>query len=194
MIQTSPDPKMELRRHARVVRADAASRLGVSAGEALADQADGLELAPGAVVAGYWPLADEIDPRPLMRALAARGHPLALPVVVGRETPLEFRSWSPDDPLDAGPHGTRHPPTSAERVTPDVVLVPLLCFDAKGFRLGYGGGYYDRTLAALRRARPVLAVGLAFAAQRVEAVPAEAWDQGLDKIATEQGVVTVEQA
>ncbi|RAU22189.1 5-formyltetrahydrofolate cyclo-ligase [Paramagnetospirillum kuznetsovii] len=190
--KTTLDPKTRLRAAATAKRAEAARLLGPAAAEALAALALGIPA--GAVVAGYWPLDTEIDPRPLMTSLAASGYELALPVVVGRDRPLAFRAWSPGDELEAGPHGTRHPPAGAAVLRPSVVLTPLLAFDAKGFRLGYGGGYYDRTLALLRSDGQVMAIGLAYSAQRVDAVPAEAWDQKLDKIATELGVIAVEQA
>ena len=163
--------------------------MGPAAALALAGLADRLFIPAGAMVAGYWPLSDEIDPLPLMRALAGRGCGLALPVVVQKAAPLEFRVWEPEGILEPGPHGTRHPPSSAPVVIPDVVLVPLLAFDRRGFRLGYGGGYYDRTLARLRRDGPVAAIGLAFAVQEVDEVPAGPWDQSLERIATEQGVI-----
>lgn len=185
--------KTQLRSQAARLRAEAAGRLGSSAGQALARLAPRLAIPPDAVVAGYWPLGDEIDPRPLMTTLAQAGCRLCLPVVVGRDRPLAFRAWSPDEDLESGPHGTRHPPDGAPVLRPSVVLTPLLAFDGKGFRLGYGGGYYDRTLAGLRHDGAVLAIGLAFSAQRVETVAAEAWDQRLDKIATETGVIVVEQ-
>lgn len=161
---------------------------------ALATLAPALGIAPGAVVAGYWPLGDEIDPLPLMAELARSGCRLALPAVVAAASPLEFRSWSLGTPLELGPHRTRHPPASAGQVVPDVVLVPLLAFDSRGFRLGYGGGYYDRTLAGLRAAGGFRAIGLAFAAQKIARVPDDGWDQALDMIVTEGGVVTLEQA
>ncbi|MGF1461971.1 MAG: 5-formyltetrahydrofolate cyclo-ligase [Maricaulaceae bacterium] len=130
-----------------------------------------LQGVPGRVVAGYWPLGSEIDPRPLMAALADRGARLALPVVAAAQAPLVFRDWSPGTALEPGPNGTHHPPPSAAQVRPDWVLVPLLGFDSRGVRLGYGGGYYDRTLAALRSEGAVTAVGLAYAGQAVARAP-----------------------
>jgi len=183
-----PLSKTELRRIARRTRRDAMARLGTAAGRALAGLAAGLGLPDGAVLAGYWPLEGEIDPVPLMEALAARGHTLALPAVTETGGILEFRRWIPGESLEDGPHGTRHP-ADAPAVTPNALLVPLLAFDRRGFRLGYGGGYYDRTLAGLRRNGEVVAVGLAFAAQEVESVPTDPWDIPLDLIATEQGVI-----
>lgn len=138
---------------------------------------------PGAVIAGYWPIGDELDLRPLLAALAATGAQVALPVVVERRAPLDFRLWRADDALEPGAHGTWHPPLSAPAVVPTLLLVPLLAFDDDGWRLGYGGGYYDRTLAALKPG--IIAVGVGYAAQRVEKLPHDERDQRLDWILTE---------
>ena len=140
-------------------------------------------LAPGATVSGYWPFADEIDPRPLMVALCARGHPLCLPVAKAGE-PLSFRAWTPGSELEAGVFDTRVPPPQSPVLRPDCLIVPLLACDREGFRLGYGGGYYDRTLAALAGA---LAVGVGFAFQRVERLPRGAHDRRLDWLVSEAG-------
>ncbi len=145
---------------------------------------------PGTVVAGYWPLGREIDPRPLMLALAGRGHPLVLPVTGKRGTPLVFRRFRFGDRLDAGPFGTRQPGTGAEALSPDVLLVPVVAFDAAGVRIGHGAGYYDATLAVLRSRGKVIALGCGHAAQRAEHLPAGPHDQRLDAIATEHGVLT----
>lgn len=188
---TEPIPplsKTDLRRQARQRRREAALSCGPAAALALAGLAGGLGLPERAVVAGYWPLEGEIDPLPLMTALAARGHVLALPAVTETGGILEFRRWAPGDALESGPRGTSHP-ADAPPVIPDAVLVPLLAFDRRGFRLGYGGGYYDRTLGGLRRGGALVAVGLAFAAQEVETVPTDPWDIPLDLIATELGVI-----
>lgn len=138
------------------------------------------------VISGYWPIRDEIDPRPLLDRLATRGHPLALPVVGAPDASLVFRAWTKDDTLMPGPFGTRTPGDDAREVTPRVVIVPLLAFDAAGWRLGYGGGYYDRTLAGLRRGPgAVLAIGVAYQDQRVDAVPRAPYDERLDWVVTE---------
>ncbi|WP_435166730.1 5-formyltetrahydrofolate cyclo-ligase [Falsirhodobacter sp. 1013] len=143
-------------------------------------------LAPhaGKVLAGYLPLRTEIDPRPAMTAHAG---PVCVPVVEGAGQPLRFRDWTPDGALERGPFGTTHPAMGAWRV-PDIVILPLVAFDANGFRLGYGGGFYDRTLERLRAQGPVLAVGFAFAVQEMPAVPVEPTDQPLDAIITERGL------
>lgn len=187
--------KAAQRAAARTIRRDAAHVGGTEAARALAGLAPALALPPAAVVAGYWPLGDEIDPVPLMVALAGLGHPLALPVVAEAGGVLDFRPWTPGEALEPGPHRTRHPSAGAGSVTPAVLLVPLLAFDRRGFRLGYGGGYYDRTLAGLRGGgEGILAVGLAFAAQEMERIAADPWDQLLDRIATEQGVIVTGKA
>ncbi len=136
---------------------------------------------PGQVVAGFWPLPGEIDTRPLLQALAARGNPVCLPQTPPRGQPLRFHAWQPGAPLLPGRFGTVGPDGPA--LVPEVVLVPLLAFDRTGARLGYGGGYYDRTLAALP-GRP--AIGCAFAAQEVSRVPVEPTDRRLQAIATER--------
>ena len=139
----------------------------------------------GAIIAGYWPMGEEMDPRPLMLALASRGHALALPVTPPRGQPLTFRAWAPGAALRAGPMGTSEP-FAGDELRPDILLVPLLAFDRVGRRLGYGGGYYDRTLAALPGAK---AIGIAYAGQEMAEVPAGPQDFRLPLIATEAGVI-----
>ncbi|MFC7474154.1 5-formyltetrahydrofolate cyclo-ligase [Dankookia sp. GCM10030260] len=139
----------------------------------------------GAVVAGFWPMGQEIDIRPLLLALAERGHAIALPVTPKRGLPLAFRRWRPGEALAPGPMGTRQP-ASGEALRPDWLLVPLLAFDRAGRRLGYGGGYYDRTLPGLPEAT---AIGCGYAAQELPEVPAGPEDWRLDAVATEAGVI-----
>ncbi|WP_332837768.1 5-formyltetrahydrofolate cyclo-ligase [Neoroseomonas rubea] len=144
---------------------------------------------PGATIAGFWPMGAEIDPRPLMHALHARGHAICLPVTPRRGLPLAFRRWAPGDALVPGPMGTSQPAPEAPSATPDWLIVPLLAFDRAGRRLGYGGGYYDRTLAGLPGAT---ALGIAYAVQEVQEVPAGPHDVRLRRIATEKGVIDCE--
>jgi 5-formyltetrahydrofolate cyclo-ligase len=193
------DAKRRLRKEARVARAAAAAANradGVQAGEALRDVTLAAlaprlsDLEPGTVISAYWPMGDEIDPRPLMLALTARGQALALPAIRAKDAPLDFRAWRPGDVLRPAGFGTREPLPEAPLVQPRLLLIPLLAFDPAGYRLGYGGGFYDRSLALLRRTGDILAVGLAYAAQQVAAVPREATDQPLDLVVTEAGVVT----
>ena len=145
-------------------------------------------LAPhaGAVLAGYWPMRDEVDPR---AAMAAHDGPLCLPVVTGLDRPLVFRAWQ-GQPLQVGAFGTSQPGPDAPRMTPQVLIVPLAGFDRQGNRLGYGGGFYDRTLQVLRESGPVTAIGIAFACQELPAIPAEDYDQPLDMIVTEGEILT----
>jgi 5-formyltetrahydrofolate cyclo-ligase len=140
-------------------------------------------------VAAYWPFRTEIDVRPLLCALVENGRDTALPVMGGRSDPLGFRRWRPGAELATDRFGVSHPTDSAAPVDPDVVLVPLLAFDRGHRRLGYGAGFYDRTLTLLRRRKRILAIGVAFAAQEVEEVPAEAWDEPLDLVLTERGIL-----
>jgi len=147
------------------------------------------EIAPGTIVSGYSPIRGEIDPTPLMRKLAAQGAQLALPAVMPRGTSLAFRAWFANDRLMAGPLGILEPSPAAAEMIPNIMLVPLAAFDRRGHRIGYGAGHYDRTLAHLRKIKPIAAIGLAFAAQEIEAVPALAHDERLDYVLTEAEVL-----
>ena len=194
---SSPDPTMPdaqpadvkpvLRRESRAVRAAAFARDGEAAAHALSRRVLEAGLVPaGATVGGYWPLGSELDCRPLLLALVEAGCWCALPVVTGTGQPLRFRLWRPGDDLVPGPHGCREPAEGAPEILPEVLLVPLLAFDDAGHRLGQGGGFYDRTLAAIRGSGDaVTAIGLAFAAQERPALPADRHDQRLDRVATE---------
>lgn len=186
--------KKQVRAERAAVRRAVCAAAGPVAAQVLAALAPRLEVAAGTVVAGYWPMGDEADPRPLMAALAQAGAILALPEVVARAQPLRFRRWADGEALDGGAHGTFHPTAAAPVVVPGVLLVPLLAFDRAGYRLGYGGGYYDRTLESLRENAQVRAIGVAFAAQEMAAVPRDGHDQRLDAIATERELITPETA
>jgi 5-formyltetrahydrofolate cyclo-ligase len=156
-----------------------------AAAQAIAVRGLPIEIARGTVVSGYSPIRSEIDPVPLMRALAAKGIRLALPAVMARGKSLAFRAWSPDDRLMLGPLGILEPSPAATEVVPDIMLVPLAAFDRLGHRIGYGAGHYDYTLAHLRKAKAIVAIGIAFAAQEIEAVPALQHDVALDYVLTE---------
>jgi len=144
-------------------------------------------LAPheGKVLSGYWPMRDEADPRPAMKA---HDGPVCLPVVPGKAVPLVFRQWN-GEALVPGSFGTSHPPDSQPVLRPQVLIVPLAGFDRQGNRIGYGGGYYDRTLQLLRETGDVTAIGLAFAVQELPEIPAEPFDEVLDLIVTDRGVI-----
>jgi 5-formyltetrahydrofolate cyclo-ligase len=184
------EAKQSLRHRATARRRDAAAGDDGAAGRVLAEivLAD-IALHDGVAVSGYWPIASEIDVMPLLRELAARGHGIALPAVTGKDRPLVFRAWRDGDAMADGPFGIREPLASAAGIEPQVVLTPLLAFDSEGYRLGYGGGFYDRSLAALRGKRPTLAIGVAWAAQEVPAVPHDGRDQPLDWVATEREAI-----
>lgn len=181
--------KPELRRRLRALR------LGMSpdrerASEALAARLlpHLARLKPGRVIAGYVATGGEIDPAPLLKALSDGGHRIALPRMNGVGRPLGFHRWRPGAALHAGPHDVPEPDAAAEHVRPDILLVPCLGFDGLGGRLGQGGGYYDRTLAALRADGDALAIGLAYDIQRVDRLPGETHDQPLDLVATPEAL------
>ncbi|MGC3936226.1 5-formyltetrahydrofolate cyclo-ligase [Roseobacter sp. EG26] len=141
----------------------------------------------GVPLSGYMPIRTEIDPTPAMAEAAAHG-PVGIPVIMAAGQPLKFALWEPDMPLVAGSFGARIP-ENPEFFEPEIVIVPLVAFDAAGGRLGYGGGFYDRTLELLRAKRPTLAVGFAYTAQEAESLPLEPTDQTLDMIVTEVEVI-----
>lgn len=162
-------------------RADAAARIAAASLP--------VELPRGVIVAGYSPINSEIDPFPVMRALADRGATLALPVIIAREQALIFRVWEPDEGLVRGPFGIFQPSSDADEVDPDIVLVPLAAFDRAGHRIGYGRGYYDRTLENLRAVKKITVIGIAFAVQEIETVPRLPHDEQLDCVLTERELI-----
>ena len=149
--------------------------------------ADYLATQRGKALSGYMPMRTEIDPLP---AMAAHQGPVCVPVIMGKGQPLKFREWSPGCAMIAGEFGALIPAEGAW-IEPEVLIVPLLSFDIRGYRLGYGGGFYDRTLQRMRLLRPTLAVGYAFAAQQISEVPIDVYDQKLDAIITEKGCVAL---
>jgi 5-formyltetrahydrofolate cyclo-ligase len=183
------DTKAGLRREALARRDALPAELRQAAAEAMAAREFPIDLPSGALVSGFSPIGSEINPLPLMRRLAERGARLALPVVIGRGRPLVFRAWALGEPLGKGVWGIREPRPDAAEVDPDILLVPLAAFDRTGHRIGYGAGYYDLTLAGLRARKPIVAVGLAYAAQEIAAVPATARDARLDLVLTEREVI-----
>ena len=180
--------KQAAREAARMRRDEAHAAKGDKAAALIADHfMKAFSLAPQSCVAGYAAMGSEVDPAPLLTRLDDEGHICALPAIEERNAPLVFRRWRPGEALAPGLHGTREPFSSAARSIPDLVLVPLLAFDAAGRRLGYGGGYYDRTLAALRAgAKPVVAVGVAFSGQEAQDLPEDEYDERLDWVITER--------
>lgn len=173
--------KAAARKAAFAARKEAFARGQGQAAEILADF---LAAHRGRPLAGYMPMRTEIDP---LVAMAAHDGPVGVPVIIGAGQPLRFREWSPGCALVPGEFGALIPAEGAW-VEPEVLIVPMVAFDARGYRLGYGGGFYDRTLEGLRAKRPTLAVGFAFAAQEVAEVPVEPTDQPLDAVVTEEGL------
>ncbi len=187
--------KTEARKGAAKVRAQAFKELGGHAATALADH--GLEFLGAvspAIVSGFYPYKSEIDLLALLGRLSSEGWTSCLPIVLGAGQPLVFRAWVPGEPTEPGAWDIPIPGAAAQPVEPDVMLVPLLAFDRLGYRLGYGGGFYDRTIAALGAAKPLVTIGVAFAAQEVEKVVRGEHDQPLDWVLTEQGPIKTAQA
>jgi 5-formyltetrahydrofolate cyclo-ligase len=186
-MHTGEDKRAE-RTRALARRAAAFAAHGSTAGAQLADHGlSFLKITPGAVVSGFSAIRDEIDPAALLARLHAAGYRICLPVMEGKGLPLVFRAWSPGDAMGKVQWGIAEPLPDKPVLEPDVVLVPLLAFDATGYRLGYGGGFYDRTLARLRAIKPVVAVGVAYDELKVDAVPHQGYDQPLDWVLTPSG-------
>jgi 5-formyltetrahydrofolate cyclo-ligase len=178
------------------LRQDAVARRGAipadvrqAAAAAIAARQFPLAIGPGTIVSGFMPLKSEINPLPLLQKLGEDGVTLALPAIAGRGKPLIMRAWQFGAPLDRGQWGIREPKPEAPEVDPDILLVPLLAFDRAGHRIGYGAGYYDMTIARLRAIKPVTAIGIAFAAQEIDAVPATPRDARLDLVLTEREAI-----
>jgi len=185
---SDPNSKYTIRARAREKRASAFARFGEQIGPILTANFLAQFSYPSRVdMAGYWPMDEEADIRLLMTSLHRRGHRVALPGDLRRGTPLRFFHWHPDDHLEAGYEGLLEPAAGNEEIHPEVLLVPLLSFDATGARLGYGGGFYDRTLAVLRKARKIVAVGVAYSDQEVDSLPVGDHDERLDWVVTELG-------
>jgi len=192
------DPKTDLRRHALARRdlvsheeAHAAAAAIAARGPALVERiAIDLQLA-NPVVSVYWPIRSELNTRPLIDALCAKGVTVGLPIMHKVRQPLVFRAFTPGDDLVKGPFGLQEPSDDKPLLTPDIVFSPLAAFDRRGFRLGYGGGIYDATLSGLRARGKVVAVGLAYACQEAEAIPTEPHDQRLDHLLTERDLIAL---
>jgi 5-formyltetrahydrofolate cyclo-ligase len=188
------DRKIELRKTAFARRDALPAAERQAAAEAIAVRPFPIRIKPGVIVSGFSPLKTEINPLPLMRRLAEAGARLALPVVAGRGKPLIMRSYAFGQALNEGVWGIREPKDDAPEVDPDILIVPLAAFDRRGHRIGYGAGYYDMTINRLRSLKPVVAVGIAYAAQEVPEVPATPRDARLDLVLTERDVIDFRKA
>jgi 5-formyltetrahydrofolate cyclo-ligase len=189
----SPDSvrsrKAELRAAALARRDGLSAEARQAAAETIAARPLPVPVPPGTVVAGFSAIRSEINPVPLLRRFAEAGAMLALPAIAGRGHPLTFRSFRFGEEMARGQWGIREPKPEAPEVRPDIVIVPLAAFDRRGYRLGYGAGYYDLTLNGLRAEKTIKAVGLAFAAQEIGEVPALSHDAQLDLVLTEHEVI-----
>lgn len=186
------DEKRLARKAATAQRKSASLEAGPEAANRLAENLlAAVPLRDAAAVSGFLPIGSEIDTRPLLNRFLEQEREICLPVVLGKDRPLVFRRWRDGDPMVEEAFGTQAPAPEAPEIEPDLLLVPLLAFDRAGYRLGYGGGFYDRTLARLRVLKPVLAVGVAFAGQEMAYVPRDDLDQPLDWIVTEREAIRI---
>jgi 5-formyltetrahydrofolate cyclo-ligase len=189
----SPDTalteKASLRGAALQRRDGMPAELRAAAAEAIAARPLPVPVRPGVVVSGFSAIRSEINPMPLLRRFAAAGAQLALPTIVRRGQPLVLRAFTFGEELQRGQWGIREPRADAPELQPDVVIVPLAAFDRRGYRIGYGAGYYDLTLHALRAVKPITAIGLCYAMQEIDAVPALPHDARLDLVLTEREVI-----
>jgi len=183
------DPKHILRERMKGERRAAAKARPDAGVHAAKNFMSAIDRPAGTIVSLYFPMRDELDTEPLVAALIEEGVSVALPVVVKKKSPLVFRLYQPGDALLAGSYGEQIPAETAPEATPTILVIPLLAFTREGGRLGYGGGYYDRTLEKLRMSGNPLAVGYAFGAQEVDALPLSPLDQPLDWIVTERGAI-----
>jgi len=181
--------KATLRREALARREALPTDIRAVAAQTIAARPFPVAVPAGTIVSGFMPLKSEINPLPLLRNLAQAGARLALPVVAGRDKPLIMRAYAVGDQLASGVWGIREPKPNAPELLPDILIVPLLAFDRSGHRIGYGAGYYDMTINSLRAQKPVLAAGIAFAAQEIPSVPVSPRDARLDLVLTEREVI-----
>ncbi len=179
--------KQRLREEARARRARLA-RVHVDIAARLAGHADALGIAEGSIVGGYQAMRDEADPSRLLARLAEKNCLVAFPRVIAADAPLDFHTVPDEADFVKGRFGLREPKAERPSITPNILLVPLLAFDASGHRLGYGGGFYDRTLHVLRSEGTLTAIGIAFAGQEIPQIPGQRHDQRLDMVVTELGV------
>jgi len=180
------DPKHIWRERMKGERLAAAKARPDAAVHAARNFLGAIPITDGEIVSLYYPIKTELNTEPLVASLIEHGAKIALPVVTGKDQPLEFRRYTPGDELVRGSYGELIPTADATAVSPSVIVAPLLAFTRNGGRLGYGGGYYDRTIAALREEGTVLAVGFAYGAQEVDALPLSPLDQPLDWVVTER--------
>jgi 5-formyltetrahydrofolate cyclo-ligase len=188
-ITETDSPKAQLREQAFARRDALLADERAAAAEAIAARRFPVTVTTGMIVSGFSPMKTEINPLPLMRKAVQLGARLALPAIAARGKPLIMRAYAFGDELARGQWGIREPTADAPEVAPDILIVPLAAFDRSGHRIGYGAGYYDMTINALRAKKRVIAMGIAFAAQEITSVPATERDARLDFVLTEREVI-----
>lgn len=187
---TGTNDKARLRAKMKAARGALPAEMRAQLSRQLADMAVGaLGVTRGITVSGFLSIGDELDTGPLLAKLHAAGAQLCLPVMQGKSKPLLFRAYAPGDELDTVVWGIREPKAQQPALAPELILLPLLAFDIQGWRLGYGGGFYDRTLREARTERVVRAIGLAFDLQKVDHVPHLDYDEPIDGVLTPSGLI-----
>jgi 5-formyltetrahydrofolate cyclo-ligase len=188
---TTVNDKQLLRKEMRGIRKAFHNEQSVGAAEALSTKLLKLAIfSRKSIVSCFWPIQSEVNTIPLIESLHKDGHEICLPVVIGEAQPLLFRQWTPEVEMLEGAFKAMTPAEASPVLVPEIILSPLLAFDRKGYRLGYGGGFYDRSIEQISKAQSVIVIGLAYSAQEVETVPTETTDQKLDFLITEKEVIS----
>lgn len=187
--------KKHLRVSTRAVRREIHTRHGREFAEEIRTNfIQALNIMPQTTFGAYYPIGAEVNCRPLMDTLHAMGHTISLPVITGATDPLIYRMYKSGDQLEKGGFGTPQPCDYMPVVVPDILIIPMMGYSDKGYRLGYGSGFFDRTIELIRKQKPMKAIGLAYSGQRIDDMPVEAHDQKLDLIITEKGTVKIRQS
>jgi 5-formyltetrahydrofolate cyclo-ligase len=184
------EEKQALRKEMRAIRRDFHKASGERASFDLMELvSSSAALKNAEIISCFWPIQTEVNTVPLIHKLYKAGHQICLPIVVGNAQPLIFRQWTPETEMLEGAYKAMTPVESSPQLVPDLILSPLLAFDRNGYRLGYGGGFYDRSIEEIKTTKPLVTAGLAYSVQEVDNVPTEKTDQKLDFLITEKEIL-----
>lgn len=190
--ESTSESKRAIRADIRLKRRSVFNQFGMEYAEDIANHfVKHIPLMPQSVISAYWPIRSEVNIEPLMEKLVRNGHFLCLPCVATDGKSLVFRRYRLGDILDTGPYSLPQPMETSEEMQPYVLVVPMLAFSREGNRLGYGKGFYDRTIRSIRKEKPITVIGIAFSDQEVDSIPTEEHDQVMDWIITEKEVIRI---